>query len=109
MNMRIIGAVFAGLLLAGCTDADWDHAMSYAGLGQSDQTAPATEPVAATPAETPAAAGAAQVSTSEAWCREIAKAASDDAAGNGFDAATQQHRAELTYRQCSEGSGSPTR
>ncbi|MDE2133028.1 MAG: hypothetical protein KGM97_00385 [Alphaproteobacteria bacterium] len=102
MNMRIIGAVFAGFLLAGCTDADWDHAMSYAGLGQSDQTAspqaaPADESVAA---PTPAA----QASKSDDWCREIAKAAAADAAGNGFDAPTQQHRAEVTYRQCSESS-----
>lgn len=101
MKMRIIGAVFAGLALAGCSDSDWNTTMSYVGLGQSDsaaQASAAAEPVAA---PTPAA------SKSDDWCREIAKAASDDAAGNGFDAATQRHRAKLTYRQCSESS--PTR
>jgi len=36
----------------------------------------------------------------DSWCSRIAKSASDDAASNGFDAATQRHRAEVSYNQC---------
>lgn len=34
------------------------------------------------------------------WCRGVAHSAAMEAAGNGFDAATQQRRADAVYRQC---------
>lgn len=79
--------------------------MSYVGFGQPDQDAP----LAAVPADDAAAAmPAVQTSKADDWCREIAKAARENAAGNGFDAATQQRRAQAVYQQCLHfGSGSP--
>jgi hypothetical protein len=59
--------------------------------------APQTVAVAAAPSivEPPPAAPAA-----DPWCSRIAQSASADAASQGFDAATQRHRAEVTYNQC---------
>ncbi|MGA7676327.1 MAG: hypothetical protein WCA78_14935 [Rhizomicrobium sp.] len=74
--------------------------MSYVGLGESDQDAqpaPAAEAVPAPPV---------QASTPDDWCRQIAKAASEEAAGEGFDLATQQRRAETAYQQCVAPAGS---
>jgi hypothetical protein len=76
MNIRMIATVFAALLLCGCST--WDGAMSYVGLRDSDQDAPPDD-----------------------WCRQIAKAASEEAAGEGRDAATQQRKADTAYQQCS--------
>ncbi len=86
--------LFAAVLLCGCTDADWDHTMSYVGLG-TDKPAP-TAPAPAAPAQMAAAPAA----PGNKWCVEVAKAALREAAKDGFDAATQQHRAQVTYRQC---------
>ena len=85
------------LLLAGCTDADWDHALNYAGLEDKDPqpvkssshaapSAPAA--IAATPAAEPANAD---------FCRSVA---TQDASGNGFDQPTQQRVFAQSYAQC---------
>lgn len=97
MNVRIIAAGFAACLLCGCTDADWDHATTYVGLGptQNDRPAP---PASADAAPTSVATD--QSAKSDSWCQQAAKSARDEAAGDGFDSATQQRRAESTYRQC---------
>jgi ABC-type uncharacterized transport system auxiliary subunit len=108
MNSRVIVVVLAGLLLCGCTAADWNHATSYVGLDQDDQAAPPR----AAPAETQAATtspSAAQASASDDFCQRMAKGESNDAASEGFDAATQRRRAESSYRQCIGYSGSTTR
>ena len=100
MNMRIVVAALAACLLAGCTDADWDHTMSYVGLGPatSAEADPPGQPAAAPVAQTDPAAG--QPAASDQWCREVARAAATEAVSNGFDAATQQHRAQVSYSQC---------
>ena len=47
------------------------------------------EPPSAAPAPAP-----------DSWCSRIAKSESDEAASQGYDAATQRHRAEVAYEQC---------
>ena len=93
MTIRIISAVFASLLLCGCSV--WGDTMDFV-FGPDDQTAE--------PAETPAVATApappVQASTPDDWCKQIAKAAAEEAAGEGFDSVTQQKRADTTYQQC---------
>jgi hypothetical protein len=97
MNIRVIAAISAGLLLCGCST--WNGALTYVGLRDSNDAAP---PLAA-PVETapqPAPMPLSRTSRQEDWCRQTARAAGEEAAGEGFDAATQQSRADTTYRQC---------
>jgi hypothetical protein len=97
------------LLLAGCTDTDWDHALNYAHLGGSpseDVDAPvrtaAPQPravpqtVAATAAAAPAPVTAAAPDNAD-FCRAVA---TKDATENGFDPATQQRVFAQSYAQC---------
>jgi hypothetical protein len=97
MKHRVAIAVLAAALLSGCSDVDWDHALSYTGLGETANT----PPPAAEPA-TPAAAEpvAAQPAAPDDWCKQVAESERKDAATQGFDEATQRHRAEVTYKQC---------
>ena len=107
------------LAAAGCTDADWDHALNYvypapddadATAGQfqpqsaaaaardtaSIPSAPAT--VAATTAPNAAANPSAPAGPANAdFCRAVA---AQDAGGNGFDPATQQRVFARSYGQC---------
>lgn len=92
---RLAFVFAAAALLAGCTDADWDHAMAYAGLGPDQAKPVAQQPDTAAPA-TPQAVAAAP----DEWCAEVAKASATQAAADGFDAATQKHRAEVVFQQC---------
>jgi hypothetical protein len=93
------------LLLAGCTDADWDHVLSYSGLeenaAQADAPRPAAPTVAATAAPSqPSAAVAAEPvaqSSSADFCRSVA---TQDASADGFDAATQARIFAQSYAQC---------
>jgi hypothetical protein len=80
------------LLLAGCSDADWNHALNYTGLG-SDQEAQA-DPAAVhvVPPPPPPA----PVPNSE-LCRAVA---TQDATSNDFDPATQQRVFARSYSQC---------
>ena len=81
------------LLLTGCSDADWDHAMRYGGL-EEDATPPArqTPPAAvSTQAATPA-----EPSNAE-FCNAVA---TQDAARSGFDPATQARLFARSYAQC---------
>jgi hypothetical protein len=85
------------LLLAGCTDTDWDNALNYTGLrGSAEQPedAPPT-PVAAAAAASPAEAAAAPQGTD--FCRSVAM---QDASGSGFDQPTQQRVFARSYAQC---------
>jgi hypothetical protein len=105
MNIRMVAAVFAGLMLCGCSY--WDDTMSYVGLGSSDEDA---QPVATPAAEAaPAPMPSSQYSTNEDWCRQIARAASEEAAGEGLDLATQQHKADTAYQQCVAPAGQSSR
>lgn len=95
--------LFLCLLLAGCSDADWDQALNYTGLRGS-----AEEPEDAVPgpvaAQTPAAVSSAPAETAAApqpanneFCRSVAM---QDAGANGFDQATQQRIYTRSYAQC---------
>jgi len=110
MNIRLIAAVFAGLMLSGCST--WDDTLDMVGFGGSNQeaqpdSAPAAQSASAqTPtatqasAQAPSYSGPSPYSSNENWCRQISKAAGEEAAGEGFDSATQQRRADTTYQQC---------
>ena len=111
MKLRFAGLVLAASLLGACTDADWDHTMSFVGMGDSPGGDP--PPAAATTAQNlspPArpATPAAAASSDEAWCREVATYERQNAAGMGYDAATQQHDYDTRYNQCMQySSGKP--
>jgi hypothetical protein len=88
------------LLLAGCTDADWDHVMNYGGLAQEPEAAPAAVPQRAAVSE-PATIVASPATPSEPanadFCRSVA---TQDAGSNGFDPATQARVFRQSYGQC---------
>ncbi len=88
------------LLLAGCTDTDWDHALSYSGL--EEKAAPADVPQRrAAPNPQPAAAAAEPTARAQAsdadFCRSVA---AQDASADGFDPATQRRIFAQSYAQC---------
>ena len=83
------------LFAAGCTDSDWNHLLSYGGMGGGDEDAAApVQPsaAAATVAAEPAAAPA-----NADFCKNVA---AQDATRNGFDQATQQEVFKRSYAQC---------
>jgi hypothetical protein len=84
------------LLLAGCSEADWNHALNYTGMGGNDDTADVTP---AAPAATAAAAapGAPAPVPNSDLCRAVA---TQDATSNDFDPATQQRVFARSYSQC---------
>jgi hypothetical protein len=90
--------LFSGcLLLAGCSDADWDHALNYTGLNGSAEE---SEAAVAKPAPRSVSAPAAEVAPEPAntdFCRSVAM---QDASDNGFDQATQQRVYARSYAQC---------
>ena len=88
------------LLLAGCSEADWNHALNYTGMGGDENAAGETAPPAApaTPAATAAAPEApAQTVPNNDLCRAVA---TQDATSNDFDKATQQRVFVRSYSQC---------
>jgi len=99
-HLGLIFSVFSGcLLLAGCTDADWDHVMNY-GSSQDADTAQAPGQPVTTVAEAPPATLAAAPSGEPAnadLCRGVA---AQDATGNDFDPATQKRVYARSYAQC---------
>jgi hypothetical protein len=99
MSSRIVLVVLTALVLSGCTDADWDHALSYTGLG-STADAPKPAATAKTQASVAATDSAAKASDAEDWCATVGKAAEREAKEYGFDAETQRHRAEQATQQC---------
>ena len=90
--MKKLSALIVCLLLAGCSDADWNHALNYTGLGNQEdaQADPAAVHVVPPP---PAPA---PVPNSE-LCRAVA---TQDATSNDFDPATQQRVFARSYSQC---------
>ena len=87
------------LLLAGCTDTDWDHALNYTGLkGSAEEPEVAVAKPAPTSASAPSAEiAAAPQSAGADFCRSVAM---QDAGDNGFDQATQQRVYARSYAQC---------
>jgi len=108
MKYRVVAVLFAAVVLGGCTDADWDRTLSYVGLGETPQAAPA-QPAETQPAETQPAtpAPAEAAAPADDWCIQIAKAAGQEAADQGFDRPTQENRAKVVYQQCARGAGKP--
>lgn len=98
MKGRLAFAFAAAVLLAGCTDADWDHAMAYAGLGPDQAKSAAPQSDESTPPKPTAP---------DEWCADVAKASAEQAAKEGFDAPTQKHRAEVAYQQCAHMPAAP--
>ncbi|HEX4178299.1 MAG TPA: hypothetical protein VHY57_07660 [Rhizomicrobium sp.] len=97
--MRKLSALIVCLLLAGCSDTDWNHALNYTGLGgDEDTTADAAQPVAAPATATVAAAPGtpAPVPNSD-LCKAVA---TQDATSYDFDPATQQRVFARSYSQC---------
>ncbi|HET7083794.1 MAG TPA: hypothetical protein VFI23_03425 [Rhizomicrobium sp.] len=91
--MKKISAVFACLLLAGCSDAQWDRAMNYINPLEPEDVEAAA---AAAPQPQPQPAASALPANAE-FCHAVA---TEDATSNGFDAATQQRVLARSYAQC---------
>jgi len=83
------------LLLAGCTDSDWDHVLSYSGLEESAAQADAPRPAA--PTSVAAEPSAPAQSSNADFCRSVA---TRDASADGFDSATQARIFAQSYAQC---------
>lgn len=92
MALRIALLLAAALVLAGCTDADWDQAASFAGL---DDAAP--QDSAPVPVPVPAPRPVVTASGDDPFCHGVA--AHDSTAG-AFDAPTQAHVFAQSYSQC---------
>jgi hypothetical protein len=78
-------------LLAGCSDADWNNALNYTGMGGDSDTAEAPVQPA------PATAAAAPPVQNDSFCRDVA---TQDATANGFDQPTQARVYARSYGQC---------
>ena len=109
-------------LLAGCTDADWDNALSFLPMERGSQSPGAhaeqqdatAAPVAVegaqpigmdTPVAEAAPATAANqprdvAQTDEAHCREVATQRASDGAAMGMDDDEQKQEFQLTYANC---------
>jgi hypothetical protein len=87
------------LLLAGCTDSDWDNALNYTGLKGSaeEPQGVATNPAPGSVSAPVAEAAAAPEPAGTDFCRSVAM---QDAGDNGFDQATQQRVYARSYAQC---------
>ncbi|HEX4271757.1 MAG TPA: hypothetical protein VHZ32_10235 [Rhizomicrobium sp.] len=96
--MKILAFVMAlsGLAVAGCSDTDWDHAMTYSGLGGQRV---AENTTGALPGENTPPPSPTQTSTAPDtnFCESVAK---QDATSDGLDAATQQRLFQRNFRQC---------
>jgi hypothetical protein len=94
--------LIACLALAGCTDAQWNHALNYGGMGDADaaeaEVAAETQAPATTARATPQpmAANPGLPANSD-FCKSVA---TQDATANGFDPATQQRVLQQSYQQC---------
>ena len=83
------------LLLAGCSDADWDHAMRYTGLDDAAQPEAAVSQPTTPPAMISTEAAVQPANTE--FCHSVA---AQDAARSGFDPATQARITAQSYAQC---------
>lgn len=84
-------ALMVCLLLAGCTDADWDHVLNFGPGDAPDEVA-----VMAPQAPPMPIAGSGEPANAE-FCRAVA---SQDANRNDFDRATQSRVYARSYSQC---------
>lgn len=105
--MRIVPVLLAGLVLAGCTDADWNRLTRF-------DTAPEFPPVETPVAAAPVSAANDAISTAAAptnmaptvnakaagECERTARDRATDAAAQNFDTATQEGAYSVTYAEC---------
>ena len=91
--------LIACLLLAGCTDADWNHALNYSGMGDAEPDAapPAPTRQVSAPAAPQPVAAAPMAPANNDFCKGVA---TNDATANSFDPATQQRVLQQSYAQC---------
>jgi len=88
--------LIACLLVAGCSDADWNRALNYTGMAGDEDTSADAAPAA--PAATAAAAPSAPAPVPNSdLCKAVA---AQDATANDFDPATQQRVFARSYSQC---------
>ncbi|HEX4635157.1 MAG TPA: hypothetical protein VH189_03180 [Rhizomicrobium sp.] len=95
------------LVLAGCTDSDWDRALNYVYPAPDDADltsdaspppAPRTQNAAASVTSSAAPAPSAPAAPANAdFCRAVA---TQDATANDFDPTTQQKVFARSYGQC---------
>ena len=86
------------LFAAGCTDSDWNHLLSYGGMGGSDEDAASpAQPATAAATATAEPAAATQLPANADFCKNVA---AQDATRNGFDQATQQEVFKRSFAQC---------
>lgn len=82
------------LLLAGCSDSDWNRLLNYGGTEEEAAVVPVTSVSQATAAAEPAAPA---LPANTDFCRGVA---TQDATTNGFDQATQQRVYQRSFAQC---------
>ena len=110
MKIRITAFLAATLFLSACSDQDWSHALTFAGLGGArenpappsaapsrPQATAQSAPVTAQAAPAPAAMPEGAQPQPNAFCMSVA---TQDASSNDFDPATQQRVFVQSYRQC---------
>lgn len=92
--MRRFIPLVAALALAGCTDADWAHVMSFA------PEAPPPVQAAANANYTAFVNGTGSRQSVDQLCARAARDRSDDLAGQGFDEDIQKKAYDRTYGDC---------
>ena len=102
MKIHIAICLAAASLLSACSEQDWNHALTYTGLGGSHEEAVAAPPAqAGTPAPVTVVTAAPIPEGAQpqpnAFCESVA---AGDAKGNDFDPPTQQRVFVQSYRQC---------
>jgi hypothetical protein len=86
------------LLLAGCTDGDWDHALNVFSSDTQDAADDAmSQPVQPVTSQPVAAAAASAEPSNSDFCKAVA---AQDATGYGFDQPTQKRVFAQSYAQC---------
>ena len=101
MKSHIPAFLAAAVFLSACSDQDWNHALTFTGLGGAHDNASEAQPAAR------AAPMTAQVTSApipegaqpqpNAFCESVA---SQDAQGNNYDPATQRRVFAQSYQQC---------
>jgi hypothetical protein len=96
MKFFPFAAALVALPLAACNDADWNHAMTYSGLGGQQVAANTT---GALPGENTPPPSPVQTSTAPdtSFCESVAR---QDVTGDGLDTATQQRLFRSDFQQC---------
>ena len=104
MKIHIAAFLAAACLLSGCSDQDWNHALTFTGLSHGEAS-PEAQPAASAPAPMPRTAQAAPASVvavdappaPNAFCESVAV---QDSQRNDFDPATQRRVLVRSYQQC---------